>query len=314
MSELISIIICTYNRPGTIEKVLESLLSQRLDGSFLFEVVLVDNNPDGLTKPVAESYQNKFAGNLRYFLESVRGKSNAMNRGVKEAKGNILVFTDDDVIADVTWLSTVIDFFHQHECDGVGGRVLPIYPEETPQWVKDNAVQLAGGVVIYDYGEREFVYDRSYYPFIGANFAFRRRVFDSCGLFRTDLGPGMPVMGEDTEFIERLVKQGKKLFYCGKAVIWHPVDLKRVTLKHMIPWHIALGRFAARMEIENKEEKYIFWFGVPRYLIRKIFSDIGILVVSLFDRMKFFNACRGFFRHLGMIQEYRLLRKKESSP
>ncbi len=306
MSKLISVIICTYNRTEMIEKVLESLLAQKLDGSFQFEVILVDNNPTGLTKPVAEFYHNKFAGNLRYFIEPVRGKSNAMNRGVKEAKGNILVFTDDDVIADVLWLSTIVGFFNEHECDGVGGRVLPIYPDETPQWVKDNAVQLAGGVVIYDYGEREFIYEHRYYSFIGANFAFRRQVFDSCGFFRIDLGPGMPVMGEDTEFVERLVRGGKKLYYCGKAVIRHPVDLKRVTLKYMIPWHIALGRFAARMELEKKEENYIYWFGIPRYLIRRVLLDIGLLVVSVFNRMKFFNACRGFFRRLGMIQEYRL--------
>lgn len=305
MSRLISIIICTCNRPDLLKKALISIAEQKNDGSFAVEVIVVDNSPKGTMKAAVGETFNYFNGNLRYCMEPKRGKSYALNHGIREAKGNILAFTDDDIIADPSWLMLLSRAFDLYRCDGIGGRVLPVYPPETQQWVKDNAVQLAGGVVIYDYDKNDFPYTNKIYPFIGANFAFKREVFEDCGNFRTDLGPGMPAMGEDTEITERLAARGKKLYYCGNVLIWHPVDLSRLKLKHMAKWHIALGRYAAKMEIENKVKISSYFFGIPRYLFRGLIIDAGKIMITGFDRMKFLNAWRSFFRTIGMIKEYR---------
>jgi len=305
MNRLISVIIGTCNRPDLLKKALISIAQQKTDGSFSFEVIVVDNSPSGAMGSAVNAVSDQFRGNMHYFHEPKRGKSYALNHGIKEAKGNILAFTDDDIIADRSWLLTLSQAFDKYGCDGVGGRVLPVYPPETQQWVKDNAVQLAGGVVIYDYDKLDFPYTNKVYPFIGANFAFKREVFDDCGNFRTDLGPGMPAMGEDTEITERLAARGKKLYYCGNALIWHPVDLNRLKLKPMAKWHISLGRYAARMEIENKVKISSYFLGIPRYLFRGVIVDAGAILVTWVDRMKFLNAWRSFFRKIGMIREYR---------
>jgi glycosyltransferase involved in cell wall biosynthesis len=304
MKPLVSLIICTCNRPQTLGDTLKSILAQKLDGSFDLEVVVVDNSPDGKMKTALDPFQASFKGALKYFHEPTKGKSHALNCGVKNAKGEIVAFTDDDVIADEVWLSTMVGCLNKEGCDGVGGRVMPIFPQTTPSWIKDNPVKIAGGVVIYDLGEGEFCYDLKYDPFIGANFAFKKEVFQSCGLFRTDLGPGMPAMGEDTELVERLVEKGKVLYYCGKALIRHPVDLDRIGLAPTAKWHICLGRFAARREIEKKEKIAVYWFGVPRYIWKGIIADGCSCVFFAFDRLKFFNAWRAFFRKIGMIREY----------
>ncbi len=200
--------------------------------------------------------------------------------------------------------------FNRHDCDGIGGRVLPVYPDETPQWIKDNAVQLAGGVVIYDYGTEDFLLTEKYYPFIGANFAFKRELFEAYGKFRTDIGPGTPAMGEDTEIVERFLKHGKKLFYCADVLIMHPVDLNRVTLNHMAKWHIALGRFHAKNEMENNLRISSYFFGIPRYLYKGLVVDAFRMIFSVFDRMKFINAWRSFFRRIGLCKEYRERNRK----
>jgi GT2 family glycosyltransferase len=301
MKQLVSLIICTYSRPEPLQTALRSIMEQK-SMSFDLEIILVDNSPTGQMKSALEPFGN----GVRYVQEPTQGKSHALNLGITESKGEIIAFTDDDVIADPQWLSTLIGCINRHQCDGAGGRVLPIYPENTPQWIKDNPNKIAGGVVIHDCGDGEFVYDsRRHYRFIGCNYAFRREVFDSCGLFRTDVGPGTPAMGEDSELIERLAANGKVLYYCGQAVIRHPVDLKRLTLSHMAKWHIALGRFAARREIEKKEKIDVYYFHVPRYIWKGILINACEGIFYLFNRIKFLDAWRGFFRKIGMIEEYR---------
>ena len=310
---IISVIIASHNRYSDLEEVLNGLMLQEINGNFLFEVLVVDNHSTDTTKESVFSYVPKFSSEdmkkkclgLRYIFESIQGKSYALNHGVKEAKGDILVFTDDDVWIDKQWLKNVVSCFDEFQCDGVGGRVVPIYPDQTPQWVKDHPVQLAGVVVIADYGEETKPYGRPMDPFIGSNYAFKREVFKDCGFFREDLGPGAPAMGEDSEFVMRLAEKGKLLYYCGGAVIRHPVDLSRLRLKYISKWHIALGRFAARLEMDHKKSVFVYYFGVPRYLIAGVMKDAFFLLIYVFSRIRFYNRLRGFFRKVGMIMEYR---------
>jgi len=91
-------------------------------------------------------------------------------------------------------------------------------------------------------------------------------------------------------------------------VIRHPVDLKRVTLGHIARWHIALGRFAARREVEKKEKISVYYFGIPRYLWKGLVVDACTGIWFIFDRIKFLDAWRAFFRKIGMMKEYSHLR------
>ncbi|MBL8013009.1 MAG: glycosyltransferase family 2 protein [Candidatus Omnitrophica bacterium] len=315
MNQLYSIIICTCNRSDLVIEALKTVSLLKTDGSFSYEVIVIDNSAQGTIKPSVDSVVSYFKNNILYSHEPQRGKSFALNHGLTLAKGDVVAFTDDDVVVPEDWLIQLNAKFDKYNCDGIGGRVLPIYPDNTPQWIKDNAVKLAGGVVIYDYGEGDFSYTpkSDYFPFIGANFAFKRSVFDTCGPFRVDLGPGTPVIvGEDTEMVERLAYHGKTLYYCGKVLIRHPVDLNRLRLKHMAKWHIALGRYAAKREIENKVKISSYFFGIPRYLYKGIVFDGIKLLFSWYNQMLFLNAWRAFFRKVGLMKEYRLQRGKST--
>ena len=315
----VSVIITAYNRCEDLKKVLDGLHAQQVEGKCAYEVLVVDNNSTDATKQAVESYMPRFASSeikngcfgLRYLFEARQGKSYALNRGIQEARGEIIAFTDDDVLVDPHWLAHLIECFEKYGCDGVGGRVVPIYPDNTPQWIRDNPVKLAGIVVIADYGEETKPFDQTMDPFIGSNYAFKRKVFEDCGLFRTDLGPGTAAMGEDTELIERLTAKGYSLYYCGAAVIRHPVDIGRLRLKYIAQWHMALGRFAARKEAGADEQKFVYYFGVPRYLLKGFFKDVFLLIPSAFNRLYFYNRLRGLFRKAGMISEYRRLWKKQ---
>jgi glycosyltransferase involved in cell wall biosynthesis len=279
----------------------------------VYEVLVVDNNSTDGTKETVMSYipqfgspelKNKCLG-LKYLFEPRQGKSYALNCGIQEVKGDIVAFTDDDVLVDPRWLFHLMECFEKYNCDGLGGRVVPVYPDKTPRWIRDNPTKLAGVVVVADYGQETKPYGKPMDPFIGSNYAFKREVFDACGVFRLDLGPGTKTMGEDTEFIHRLVQQGKSLYYCGAALVRHPVDLSRLRLKYVIKWHMALGRFAAMNEIPLLDSrKTVYYFGIPRYLFRGILRDALFLVPSMVNPMSFYDCLRGLFRKAGMISEY----------
>ena len=309
MNHLVSVIICTYNRCEDLGRVLDSLLKQRTNNHFTYEAIIVDNNSTDQTKEVVSKYQTQFQEKLKYLLESKQGKSYALNLGIKTAQGDILCFTDDDVILDEFWLEKIVECYDQHACDGVGGRVLPVFPSDTPAWVRDNAVKLSGAVVIYDHGDTTVPLHNSMYRFIGANYSFKRSIFKQLGDFRTDLGPGKGTVGEDVELVDRFLDNGKILYYCGEALVWHPFDMKRLTLKHVAKWNIELGTFKVRKEIEKKEA-FIFYFGIPRYLIRGIMRDFLRLITVCYNRPAFFIAWRDLFCKAGMIREYKKIDHK----
>ncbi|MDP2654695.1 MAG: glycosyltransferase family 2 protein [Candidatus Omnitrophota bacterium] len=307
---LISIVVCTYNRAEVLKVTLDGLLRQEVHGAFDYEILVIDNNSTDHSKSVVEEFIPRSGGKMKYFFQPVQGKSESLNMAVPLAKGDIVAFTDDDVVLSPSWLYELYQCFAEHGCDGVGGRVLPIYPEGTPVWVRENPHQVAGAVVIYDHGEGVREFDQTMELFIGANYAFHREVFDHCGMFRTDLRYNGVHIGEDREFIRRLIKTGKVLYYCGKAVVWHPVDLKRLRFRPMVRWHMAAGRCAADLESEDKSEMFVCCFGFPRYLLKGICGDALGMALNAFDRVKFFRNFRGFFRKLGMILQYRVLAKR----
>jgi glucosyl-dolichyl phosphate glucuronosyltransferase len=310
MKPLASIVICTYNRSKDLKNVLDSLLKQKIDKDLSYEIIVSDNNSSDHTKDlVLSDYADLFAGRLKYIFEPHQGKSYALNSAIEASHGSLICFTDDDVILDEFWLSKTIECFKQYDCDGVGGRVLPIFPACTEQWIKENASKLSGSVVIYDHGDKTCPLTGSTFPFIGANFSFKREIFKQAGSFRTDLGGCTGAVGEDTEFVNRLLARGKSLYYCGAALIWHPFDRERLTLKHIAKWNISLGKFATRMESE-KATQFIYYFGIPRYLLRGIIVDFFKLLSLSWTKPSFFIAWRNLFCKVGMIQEYHKFYRK----
>ena len=308
---MISVIISTYNRAESLGPALKSFWKQEGIGNF--EVLVVDNNSTDQTKEVVEAAKAESGGKLKYAFQPVQGKSHALNMAVGLAKGDILVFTDDDVIADSRWLANMTSAFEKYSCDGVGGRVLPQYPGNTPQWIKDNPRKIAGVVVISDFGEETKPFEESMERLIGANYAFKKKILVDNGGFRTDLGPGQGTTGEDTELVWRLLKKGKKIFYCGQALVWHPVDLERLKWKPLANWHIQQGRFSARQEYEDSSKHFVYLNGVPRYLFAGVVRDIFGLVTHPFDRLGFLDSYRALFRKIGMIKEYRAIQMRKKT-
>jgi glucosyl-dolichyl phosphate glucuronosyltransferase len=301
----ISIIIATRNRCRSLRDVLEDLLRMNT-GGLSYEIIVSDNNSTDQTKEVVREYQSKLPGRIVYLFEPKRGKSFAINHALRHANGEILFFIDDDTRIAPDWLVNLRECFIKYSCDVVGGRVLPLFNAQTPQWIKDNSDQLFGPVVHYDYGTEDRLYDPSEMrQFVGCNMAIKKSILRECGGFRVDMGPGQGFIGEDTELIDRIYKINKSLYYCGRAQIWHPLSAERANFKYMANWFIQIGRFRVRAGTFAKEP-LVYWGGVPRYLFRAIFHDMLNMLLHAFDCREFLRHFALFFIKLGGIKEYRL--------
>jgi glycosyltransferase involved in cell wall biosynthesis len=247
----VTAILCTYNRCGTLAVTLEGLAASQLPPSVTWEVLIVDNNSTDRTREVAEDFCLRYSGLFRYIFEPRSGKPNAANTGIKNARGEVLAFVDDDVTVDVDWLHNITASLFNGKWVGAGGRTLPARAFTAPGWFSDKEM---GGVVYgrFDFGDQPCELRCAPY---GANMAFRKEMFDKYGGFRTDLGPGpdpgIPRANEDTEFGRRLMEAGEHLRYEPKAVLLHPVDLDRLNQKYFLAWWFDFGR-ASVLEIKKR--------------------------------------------------------------
>ena len=300
----VSIIIATYNRALLLSKTLLSVLNQKA-GGVPFEVIVVDNNSKDKTRDMVESLSKDTSVLLRYLFEPLQGKAFALNRGIKEAQGDGILFIDDDIIVDPQWFINMTRCFEMYDCDCVGGRVLPVYPARTPRWVIDNAQALVGPVVYYDYGIETRKYQKEVmYEFLGVNYGFKRSVFNELGMFRTDIGPGHTLVGEDSEMMRRLIKAQKNNYYCGQALVWHPVDPKRMTLQYIARWNVGLGSCRI-MTDESRPVSLKYILGYPRYLLKVIAQQIGQLCIYVFNPKKFINIWIELFINIGKARQIR---------
>src|SRR3989338_10501728 len=133
----ISIIICTYNRCETLKSVLESIDSLNGNGSFGYEFIIVDNNSTDKTREIVEKFRDQRKSNIKYIFEPQQGIGHARNRGIREAGGNFLVFTDDGCLPEPAWLTEILKCFKMTGFGAMGGRILPRFPADTPKWVND---------------------------------------------------------------------------------------------------------------------------------------------------------------------------------
>jgi glucosyl-dolichyl phosphate glucuronosyltransferase len=290
----ITVIVCTYNRCQSLAKVLESVASSTLPEGVEWEVLVVDNNSSDETRRVVEEFSGRHLGRFRYLFEPKQGLSHARNAGIRDAQGDILAFTDDDVTVEPTWLQNLTARLHDGQWAGAGGRTLRAHPFSPPPWLGlEEPYNLGGGVgPWFDLGDTPCKLTR---PPYGANMAFQKKMFEKYGAFRTDFGrcgTGM-LSNEDTEFGRRLLDGGEPLRYEPSAIVYHPVLEHRTQQSYLLTWYFNFGRATVR---EWKRRPDIW--GIPRRCFT-FFKLIGTVlpvktlrwIVAREPHRRFFYRC-----------------------
>jgi glucosyl-dolichyl phosphate glucuronosyltransferase len=267
----ITVILCTYNRCQSIGKALDSIAASALPDSVNWEVLVVDNNSSDQTREVVSEVRRGYPGRFRYLFEPRSGKSHALNTGIREAHGDILVFVDDDVTVEPTWLENLTVVLRDNdEWAGAGGRIVLQWPALLPRWLSVEGPHARFPFPAFNQGHEA---KQLIGPPFGTNMAFRKEMFQKYGNFRTDLGPSpndeVPRPSEDTEFGRRLIAGGERLRYEPLAIVYHPVAEERITKSYFLKWSFDLGRANIRTLGIRPGTK---WFvgGIPLYLLRRL--------------------------------------------
>ena len=221
---MISVIICTYNREKYIYNVLKSLALGTMEAD-AYEIILVDNNCTDNTRQEVDHFCNVFPQvNLRYFVETNQGLSHARNRGIKESKGDILVYVDDDATVNPDYLRTYADWFASHpETDAAGGPIIPHYETGSePRWMTYFIKRLLTGYLYF--GNKPGPFPGENYPG-GGNAAYRSRVFEKVGLYNVELGRNGDSLGggEEKDIFDKMKREGMQFIYLPQAILYHSI-------------------------------------------------------------------------------------------
>lgn len=221
----ISAVLCTLDRGPDIEDTLRSMLDQTLPRA-RFEIVIVDNGSRPENRAILERIARAHAPTLRYVREDQRGLSHARNRGIAEARADLIAFVDDDARVTPAWLATYVEAFAaQPAVDVLGSSVELVHAVEPPPWAEDWMWPYLGA---FDRGDRACELGVLDCP-RGGNMVFRRRVFDAVGGFSPAFGrrPGSLISLEEVEICHRAVVAGFRLGYVPGAPLLHLVEAAR---------------------------------------------------------------------------------------
>jgi GT2 family glycosyltransferase len=229
-----------------------------------YELLVIDNDANGSARPVVESFQPRWpaGGTLRYVSESRSGLTYVRNRGLDEAAGQIVAFLDDDIFIDPNWLLEIVGCFARTDADCVGARTSICWEGEPESLVRACQKQL----VQNERGSGEFEVCGPTLPG-GGNLAVRRSLVAEGFRFEHGLGRVGKVLlsGEDTEVILRMRKAGKRIWYCGTAVMHHRTGGERLKASYYV--------------------RRAYWFGISYALVDRRIHGKAYQIASAMARL-----------------------------
>ena len=210
---MISVILCTYNRDKYIFNVLQSIAKNNYAHDD-YEIVLVNNNSTDRTEEECRRFQTEYPDiRFNYCVETQQGLSYARNTGIRQSKGDVLVYVDDDALVNEDYLATYARFFASHpDAVAAGGPILPEYETEEPSWMSHYTRQLITGKLYL--GDRQKEFPKGAFPG-GGNAAYRKSVFQKVGLFNVELGrKGDSLIGaEEKDLFDKMTSAGMHFYY-----------------------------------------------------------------------------------------------------
>lgn len=268
-----SIIICTFNRSRLLDQTLLRLRQLDVPRGINWEIFVVNNNCTDETDEVIGRHSGTLP--LHRLWDPRPGQSHAANLAAREAKGDLLVFTDDDVLVDRGWLGAHVQAARAHpHVSFFGGPITPWFESEPPEWIKYNLALIDNCYAVRDEFEQPFTpIGETYLPY-GANLAIRRDCFHECP-FDDRLGPQgkTEIRGGEIALVQEYLKRGLQGLWVQGARVQHFIPNARLTERFIWDYHCGQGRTEVRLGLPAPAKEV---FGMPRWVLRQYLENLAM--------------------------------------
>jgi glycosyltransferase involved in cell wall biosynthesis len=235
----VSVIVCVRDQADALDACLTQLIQLRCPERTALEVVVVDNRSSDNARGVVDHHRNRSRIPLRYVLEPVHGLSRARNRGIRSTCGDLIAFLDADCLATTDWIVNICAEFEAHPTASiVGGRVELYDPRDRSVTTK----RTKHHELLTEVGQLDgFLH--------GCNFALRRDVVETIGLYDVRLGKGGAIpSAEDADLVYRAFRAGRKVIYSPNCVVYHNHGRRTTKAQDALLRQYRIGTGAIRMK------------------------------------------------------------------
>jgi succinoglycan biosynthesis protein ExoM len=278
----VTVCICTYRRPELLKSLLDDLRAQQTDGLFTYSILVVDNDVQQSAEPVVSAFAAEVSVPVEYYVEPGQNISLARNKAVAHAKGEFLVFIDDDENPIQRWLLTLVEACIKFNAHGALGPVHPRYEVTPPRWVVEGKF-----------------YDRPSYP-TGTvinwqrgrtgNTLLRREVFEGMDVpFRPEFRTG-----EDQDFFRRVIDKGFFFIWCDEAKAYEIVPSIRWNRRFLLRRALLRGYTSLAHPTFGAREILTSLVAAPVYALALPFAFV-------MGQGKFMSLLVRLFDHLGRL-------------
>ncbi len=302
---IISVIICTRNRASSLKGTLDSLLTPENLALPDWELVVVDNASTDGTGELLAGFAARYPRRMVHTRESRPGLSIARNTGWALARGEILAWTDDDVLVSPRYLPAIGETFSDPTIDAAQGRISLDCAGGLPAWLGRECLAMLS---LRDHGNEPFEWREN---LSGCNMVMRASLFRRFGGFSPLLGAGAVGYMEDSEFALRLRKAGCRMVYAPGIYVRHQILRQRLSPKFFRKCFFNMGRSAAYLE-----PLYVPLWRFALYAVR---TFLGKEVLALWKRVRGQRVealrlqCQAR-QQIGLLWQHRLFQRGVSQP
>lgn len=238
-----TVALCTHNHVDRLERTLADLAHLRAPRE-PWEFLVIDNGCSDGTPGLLAARAWPEGWQVRVVGEDKLGLSNARNRAIAEARGEYVIFMDDDETADPDWLCAYERLIDSRNPDAFGSRQVVLFEDRRPPWLRDELLGFLGEL---NRADHVIALTDPHTPFYGGNFGLRKAVCERVGGFDSMLGRkgADNTGGEEVDFYRRLLDAGFKVWWTPDAVIHHRIQSAKLDRRYFLDLHYRMGRMEA---------------------------------------------------------------------
>jgi glucosyl-dolichyl phosphate glucuronosyltransferase len=267
--------ICTWNRADLLDGALTSLAQVAVPPGVTWDIIVANNNSTDHTEDVLDRHARRLP--LTRLFIAQQGKSHALNEVVRRLEGDLVLWTDDDVRIPPDWIASYVEAARRWpEAGFFGGRIIPQFLGEEPDWLRPAWRTISGVYAARDLGDEPFCFDRKQLPF-GANMAVRVAL-QKKHLYDPELGRrgNLLLSCEETALMEQWLAEGQIGMWVPQSRVEHIITQERLEVDFIRRFFFDLGRSKRPRGIPGGTLRRFFrglWYTgqVLKYRARSVF-------------------------------------------